>query len=209
MNRNEQMQQMIDAYRNIQAPEQGRDMLSEAIQKAKKDVAKKRRQMMIRNWSGSIAAAVAVLILLPNLHAGVAQTLGDLPVAGAFFRAVTFRTYAADAANNAEYVAQAGNGSTVSPYVTVEGVDEQPAADRRSLENDEALAEEESAQEADVSEDAELMMASLDESEPVVTETENESAEEKTHIKEMTHEFLRHRRGDFTQEACGEERSYQ
>ena len=39
MNRNEQMQQMIDAYRNIQAPEQGRDMLSEAIQKAKKDAA--------------------------------------------------------------------------------------------------------------------------------------------------------------------------
>lgn len=207
MNRNEQMQQLVDAYRNIQAPEQGRDMLSEAIQKAKKDAAKKRRRMMFRNWSGSLAAAAAVLILLPNLHAGVARTLGDLPVAGAFFRAVTFRTYAADAANNAEYVAQAGNGSTTTPYVTIEGANEQTAVGRCSMENDDALAEEESAQEADVSEDAELMMASLDESEPVVTE--NESAEEKTHIKEMIHEFLRHRRGDFTQEACGEERSYQ
>ena len=61
MNRNEQMQQLVDAYRNIQAPEQGRDMLSEAIQKAKKDAAKKRRRRMFRNWSGSVAAAAAVL----------------------------------------------------------------------------------------------------------------------------------------------------
>lgn len=39
------------------------------------------------------AAAVAVLVFLPNSSAAMADTLGQLPVVGSLFQAVTFRTY--------------------------------------------------------------------------------------------------------------------
>lgn len=43
--------------------------------------------------SVGIAAAVAVTIALPNVSAAMAETLGQLPVLGGWFQAVTFRTY--------------------------------------------------------------------------------------------------------------------
>ena len=47
-----------------------------------------------------LAAAVAVTIALPNVSAAMAETLGQLPVLGGWFQAVTFRTYEVEEGKN-------------------------------------------------------------------------------------------------------------
>ena len=47
-----------------------------------------------------LAAAVAISVALPNASAVMAETLGQLPVLGGWFRAVTFRTYEVEEGNN-------------------------------------------------------------------------------------------------------------
>ena len=47
-----------------------------------------------------MAAAVAVVVALPNVSAAMAETLGQLPVLGSLFQAVTFRTYEVEEGKN-------------------------------------------------------------------------------------------------------------
>ncbi len=47
----------------------------------------------IRRIGGSIAAAIAIMIALPNLSPTIAYAMGTLPVVGELFQAITFRTY--------------------------------------------------------------------------------------------------------------------
>lgn len=47
-----------------------------------------------------LAAAVAVTIALPNVNAAMAETLGQLPVLGGLFQAMTFRTYEVEEGKN-------------------------------------------------------------------------------------------------------------
>lgn len=44
-------------------------------------------------WPGAVAAALVLMIILPNTGAGVARATQGLPVVGAFFQAVTIRNY--------------------------------------------------------------------------------------------------------------------
>ncbi|MGN1022792.1 MAG: RsiV family protein, partial [Lachnospiraceae bacterium] len=44
-------------------------------------------------WAVGIAAALAISVLVPNVSSQAAQTLGNLPVVGAYFRLVTFRDW--------------------------------------------------------------------------------------------------------------------
>lgn len=67
--------------------------------------------------SVGLAAAVAVTIALPNVSAAMAETLGQLPVLGSWFQAVTFRTYeVAEGKNHVkidvpQVVAEEGDGT--------------------------------------------------------------------------------------------------
>lgn len=64
-----------------------------------------------------LAAAVAVTIALPNVNAAMAETLGQLPVLGGWFQAVTFRTYEVEEGRNhvkidvPQVVTEEGDGS--------------------------------------------------------------------------------------------------
>lgn len=64
-----------------------------------------------------IAAAVAVLILLPNTGENVAYVMGSLPVVGKLFQAVTFRDY--------QFESDHYNADVEVPQITVEDVTEE------------------------------------------------------------------------------------
>lgn len=51
-------------------------------------------------WPGAVAAALVLMIILPNTGAGVARATQGLPVVGAFFQAVTIRNYHYDDGNH-------------------------------------------------------------------------------------------------------------
>ena len=57
-----------------------------------KTEAKKKSVIRFR-IAATVAAAAAVIIILPNTGAGVAHAMGSLPVVGKLFQAVTFRDY--------------------------------------------------------------------------------------------------------------------
>lgn len=93
MDRNEEWQQLIDEYRKIQVPPYVRDKMQEAVARGNARVAKRRRAAYISTAVSSVAAAVLILILLPNLNAHMAERMGRVPVVGGFFRAVTIRPH--------------------------------------------------------------------------------------------------------------------
>lgn len=74
---------------------------ADAAEKSKKngamaaDMAKNQKKhghhKTVIRWIGAIAAAVLVSIMIPNVSAQAAQTLGNLPVIGGYFQLVTFR----------------------------------------------------------------------------------------------------------------------
>lgn len=93
MDRNDEWQQLIDEYREIQVPQSARDRIQDAILRGKKHAAKRRRAAYIRAAVSGAAAVVLILVLLLNLNAHMADRMGRVPVVGGFFRMVTLRGY--------------------------------------------------------------------------------------------------------------------
>lgn len=93
MDRNDEWQQLIDEYREMQVPQSARDRIQDAILRGKKHAAKRRRAAYIRTAVSGAAAVVLILVLLPNLNAHMADRMGRVPVVGRFFRTVTIREY--------------------------------------------------------------------------------------------------------------------
>ena len=79
--------------------------------------AKKRRFAIWRRpLSGMAAAAAAVIFLLPNSSAAMADTMADLPLVGPFFQVITVRTYQQEEGRNQISISEpqisaAGSGS--------------------------------------------------------------------------------------------------
>lgn len=87
------MKDLKQEYRSIKAPEEG---LNKITQKMKEAEALKMKKQHIRNLKRTgltAAAAIAVLIALPNTNAAVAKAMQDLPVVGKVFEVITFRNY--------------------------------------------------------------------------------------------------------------------
>lgn len=63
-----------------------------------------------------VAAAVALLILLPNTGADIAYAMGNIPVIGKLFQAVTFRDY--------QYESERFDANVEVPQIVVENMDE-------------------------------------------------------------------------------------
>lgn len=88
-------------YQNVPIPADGTERLKAAMKQAKEETAmntktnNQNHSTMIRRLGG-LAAAVALLVALPNTNANVASAMGELPVVGGFFRAVTIREYRYD-----------------------------------------------------------------------------------------------------------------
>ena len=92
MNEQEQLKQLKEEYENMIIPEAGRERLQAGIDRARME--KKRAERVRRRsaWTAA-AAAVIVLIALPNSYMQIAHAMENIPVLGGFFRLVTVRQY--------------------------------------------------------------------------------------------------------------------
>lgn len=87
-----QLKQLKEEYENMTIPEAGRERLQAGIDRARME--KKRAERVRRRsaWT-AVAAAVIVLITLPNTNMQIAHAMENIPVLGGFFRLVTVRQY--------------------------------------------------------------------------------------------------------------------
>ncbi|MCI6469215.1 MAG: RsiV family protein [Lachnospiraceae bacterium] len=92
MNEQEQLKQLKEEYENMTIPEAGRERLQAGIDRARIE---KKRAERVRRRSAWIAAAAAVIMLiaLPNTNMQIAHAMENIPVLGGFFRLVTVRQY--------------------------------------------------------------------------------------------------------------------
>ena len=92
MTEQEQLRQLKEEYENMIIPEAGRERLQAGIDRARME--KKRAERVRRRsaWTAA-AAAVIVLIALPNTNMQIAHAMENIPVLGGFFRLVTVRQY--------------------------------------------------------------------------------------------------------------------
>ena len=92
MNEQEQLKQVKEEYENMTIPEAGRERLQAGIDRAR--IEKKRAERVRRRsaWTAA-AAAVIMLIALPNTNMQIAHAMENIPVLGGFFRLVTVRQY--------------------------------------------------------------------------------------------------------------------
>lgn len=99
MTEQEQLEQLKEEYENMVIPEVGRQRLKEGIDRArmeKKRAARTRRSM---TWA-AVAAAVVVMVALPNTNIQIAHAMEDIPLLGGFFRLVTVRQYSYSSQNS-------------------------------------------------------------------------------------------------------------
>lgn len=95
-----------EAYQDIPVPEEMRKRMEEAIRRAKRE---RRAKIPV-----IVAAAVALLIILPNTGADVAYAMGNIPVVGKLFQAVTFRDY--------QYESERFDANVEVPQIIVEDI---------------------------------------------------------------------------------------
>lgn len=120
MTEQEQLRQLQEEYENMIIPEAGRERLQAGIDRARME--KKRAEHARRRsaWT-AVAAAVVVMIALPNTNIQIAHAMENIPLLGGFFRLVTVRQYNySDENHDAEvelaqinYGEDAGEGASV------------------------------------------------------------------------------------------------
>lgn len=79
-------------YGNIEVPKEMKDQIEEAVLRAQQN---KKRIRKIRIWRtmGSVAAVLAIVLVLPNTSRTAAAAMQQLPILGNFFKVVTVREY--------------------------------------------------------------------------------------------------------------------
>ncbi len=76
-------------YSGEPTEEMNRELKTKIAEKFKKN----RRLAGLRITTGALAAALGILVILPNINSGIAYAMQDMPVIGGLVRVVTFRTY--------------------------------------------------------------------------------------------------------------------
>lgn len=110
-----------EEYQKIPVPAQ----MEEKIREATGGVGKVRRFRI----PAAVAAAVVVLVILPNTGADIAYAMGNIPVVGRLFQAVTFRDY--------QYESERFNANVEVPQIVVDDVekpDQEPAENSQKLQ---------------------------------------------------------------------------
>lgn len=92
MTEQEQLKQLKEEYENMTIPEVGRERLQAGIDRARMEKKRAERARRRSAWTAA-AAAVIVLIALPNTNGQIAHAMEAIPVLGGFFRLVTVRQY--------------------------------------------------------------------------------------------------------------------
>lgn len=94
-------------YQNIPVPKEMKERLQEAVGKAKR----------VRKFHVpvAIAAAIVIIILLPNMEKNIAYAMSNIPVVGKLFQAVTFRDY--------QYESERFEANVEVPQIIVEDIE--------------------------------------------------------------------------------------
>lgn len=110
-------------YQNIRVPAELEQRLEQAAKEAAGRVGRVRKFRI----SAAVAAAAALLVLLPNTGAEMAYAMGNIPVIGKLFQAVTFRDY--------QYESERFNANVEVPQIVVEDMTETEKGTEETPEN--------------------------------------------------------------------------
>lgn len=96
MEHGKDMGKLINEYEMTPVPEAGIERMETKIRQAKLDKRRARRRKTVRRLGTGMAAALAVLFVLPNVNGNIAYAMGNLPVVGKVFEVITIRDYASE-----------------------------------------------------------------------------------------------------------------
>lgn len=98
------MKLLKEDYQHLHIPEEGRRMMVEKIEQANLDKKRKALSRRVRFAGGAVAAAMAVIVALPNTNESIAMAMEKIPVIGSIVRVVTFRDYDYNDGNSEAHV---------------------------------------------------------------------------------------------------------
>ena len=90
-------------YDNIKVPEEMREKLEQSINRAKKEK-KRMKKITLYKTFGSMAAVLAIVLILPNTSQTAAAAMQQIPLLGNLFKVVTVREYQVDEERNSANV---------------------------------------------------------------------------------------------------------
>lgn len=96
MEHGKDMGKLINEYEMTPVPEEGIEKMETKIRQAKLDKRRAKRRKTVRRLGTGMAAALAVLFVLPNINGDIAYAMGNLPVVGKVFEVITIRDYASE-----------------------------------------------------------------------------------------------------------------
>lgn len=96
LSRDKELFQLKQDYENIPIPERGRKQMKEAIERAKKEKQKIARFRHYKQAGITAAAALALLVITPNVSQTAAMAMGNLPIIGSIVKVITIRDYKVD-----------------------------------------------------------------------------------------------------------------
>ena len=92
-NNYQELQNLKEEYLNVNAPEQGREQMIKAIEKARRE---KQNMIQIKHFKQAgltAAAALALLVITPNVSQSAAMAMSNIPLIGPIVKVVTIRDY--------------------------------------------------------------------------------------------------------------------
>ncbi len=84
---------LINEYDMTNVPTDGIEKMEVCIAQAKRDKQKARKKRLLRNWGVGVAAALAVLVILPMTNQKVAYAMENVPFIGQIFRIINIQNY--------------------------------------------------------------------------------------------------------------------
>lgn len=94
--RDKELSQLKEDYKNTPIPEQGKKQMEESIERAKKEKQKVVRFRHYKQAGLTAAAALALLVIAPNVSQSAAMAMGNLPIIGPIVKVITIRDYKVD-----------------------------------------------------------------------------------------------------------------
>lgn len=107
-------------YDNIKVPEEMREKLEQSINRAKEEK-KRMKKITLYKTFGSMAAVIAIVLILPNTSQTAAAAMQQIPLLGNLFKVVTVRDYQVNEERN--------NADVKVPQVEVDTADDNADSD--------------------------------------------------------------------------------
>jgi len=90
----DELKRMKDSYEDIAPPEKGIFLMKDAISRAREERRRRRKKRIAKSfgWGGAVAA-LAILVVLPNLSPDAAYAMSNMPILRNIVEAVDFSRY--------------------------------------------------------------------------------------------------------------------